>query len=50
MASEKEKAVGLEALDDETLAAIVRTELSEQGKITASAQVALEELNRRTPE
>ena len=49
MATE-EKQVGLECSDDETLAAIVDSELSEHGKLTNQAEIALQELKRRTPE
>ncbi|MFC1635216.1 hypothetical protein ACFL5Z_10270 [Planctomycetota bacterium] len=49
MATE-EKQVGLEALDDETLAAIVDAELREHEKLSYSAEIALQELKRRTPE
>lgn len=49
MATE-EKQVGLECLDDEALAAIVDSELREHEKLTYEANIALQELKRRTPE
>ncbi|MBC8273540.1 MAG: hypothetical protein H8E40_01010 [Chloroflexi bacterium] len=49
MATEEEQ-VGLECLDDETLSAIVDSELREHGKLTSNADIALQELKRRTPE
>jgi len=47
--STEEQKVGLEHLDDETLAAIVDAELQEHEKITYNAEIALAELDRRTP-
>jgi len=49
MATE-EKQVGLECLDDECLAAIVESQLSDHGKLTYEAEIALQELKRRTPD
>ena len=50
MATDQEQKVGLEALEDETLAAIVDFELREHEKLTDEASIALQELKRRTPE
>ncbi|MBL7186289.1 MAG: hypothetical protein ISS70_08175 [Phycisphaerae bacterium] len=50
MATEEKEQVGLECLDDETLAAIVDSELREHEKLTYHAETALEELKKRTPQ
>ena len=44
----EEEKVGLECLDDECLSAIVDSELREAGKMTPSADIALQELQRRS--
>ena len=50
MASE-EKKVGLECLDDEDLACIVKSELNEHGELKSDeACAAFAELSKRTPE
>lgn len=48
MTPEEEKQ-GLDHLDDETLARIVESEVNEDGHLSESGQIALEELRQRTP-
>lgn len=49
MANEQEELVGLDHLDDETLAAIVRNDINENGAIkTCEARIAFQELARRS--
>ncbi len=50
MADDTEKTKkGLEHVDDETLAAIVESEITEDGKLSYHGQVAFAELANRTP-
>jgi len=49
MATEKKEAVGLENLGDFELAEIVRGGLDAHGQLIDVAEIALRELDRRTP-